>query len=194
MTNSELQYKEAALTLERIFFLTSPEYIEENITAPLDYIVTQFCKREDLEYSHQNFHKTIAEFIQTVSEKTSLYGCKFTLEAAHSEAVFLLNHFYRGLHDGGMDGALNDASNRYSEPMELVLRNFNMSLKSYMLKKHFDRVKYRYIDSASWQMRCIMTKILLARFDIHLTESMAKWPTEKLSGCLFKLIQDAVNS
>ena len=194
MKNSDLQYKEAALTLEKIIFLISPEYIEEKITAPLDHRVAQFHKREDLEYSHQNFHKTIAEFIQIVSEKTALYGCKFTLEAAHSEAVFLLNHFYIGLHDTGMDGAINDALNRYREPMALVLRNLNMSLKSYMQKKHFDRVKYRYIDSAGWQMRCIMTKILLARFDIHLTESMAKWPTVKLSDHLFELIQDAVNS
>ena len=192
MKNSDLQYKEAARVLERIFFLTSPEYIEENITAPLDYIVTQFCKKEDLKYSHRNFHKTIAEFIQTVSEKTSLYGCKFTLEKAHSEAVFLLNHFYMGLHDTGMDGAINDALNPDYEPMSLVLSNLNMSLKSYMQKKHFDRIKYRYIDSAGWQMRYIMTKILLARFDIHPTESMAKWPTEKLSDHLFELIQDAV--
>ena len=192
MKNFDLQYKEAAQMLERIIFLISPEYIKENIIDPLDHRVTQFYKREDLEYSHQNFHKIIAEFIQTVSEKTALYGCKFTLEAAHSEAVFLLNHFYIGLHDTGMDGAMNDALNCDYEPMALVLSNLNMSLKSYMQKKHFDRVKYRYIDSAGWQMRYIMTKILLARFDVHLTESMAKWPTEKLSSCLFKLIQDAV--
>jgi len=192
MKNFDLQYKEAALTLERIIFLISPEYIKENITDPLDYRVTQFYTREDLEYSHQNFHKTIAEFIQTISEKTALYGCKFTLEAAHSEAVFLLNHFYIGLHDTGMDGAINDAFNPDYKPMALVLSNLNMSLKSYMQKKHFDLVKYRYIDSAGWQMRCIMTKILLARFDIHPTESMAKWPIEKLSDCLFELIQDAV--
>jgi len=180
--------------LEKIFFLISPVYIEEKITAPLDHIVKQFCKNEDLEYSHRNFHKTISEFIQTVSEKTTLYGCKLTLEKAHSEGVFLLNHFYRGLHDGGMDGALNDASNCYREPMELVLRNFNTSLKSYMLKKHLDRVKYRYIDSADWQMRQIMTKILFARFDIPLTEPMDKWSIEQLSGRLFGLIQKAVMS
>lgn len=194
MTHSELQYKEAVQTLEKIFFLISPGYIEDNITAPLDFIVTKFCERKDLEYSHRNFHKTIAEFIQTVSEKTALYGCKLTLEKAHSEAVFLMNHFYRGLHGEGMDGALNDASNRYREPMELILCNFNTSLKGYMQKKHFDRVKYRYIDSAGWQMRQIMTKILFARFDIPLEEPMNKWPIEQLSGRLFGLIQKAVMS
>ena len=191
MTHSELQYKEAAQTLEKIFFLISPGYIEEKITAPLDYIVSQFCEREDIKYSHRNFHKTIAEFIQTVSEKTALYGCKLTLEKAHSEAVFLLNHFYRGRYDGGMDGAINDTSNRYSAPMKLVLRNFNTSLKGYMLKKHFDRVKYRYIDSAGWQMRNTMTKILFDRFYIPLEEPMDKWPIEQLSGRLFELIQKA---
>ena len=192
MTHSKLQYEEAARALEKIFSLISPAYIEENITAPMNYIVSQFCEREDIEYSHRNFHKIIAEFIQTVSEKTALYGCKLTLEKAHSEAVFLVNHFYRGLHGEGMDGALNDASNRYGEPMELVLRNFNTSLKSYMLKKHLDRVKYRYIDSADWQMRHLMTKILFDRFYIPLTEPMDKWPIEQLSGCLFELIQKAV--
>ena len=191
MTHSELQYKEAAQTLEKIFFLISPEYIEDKITAPLDFIVTQFCEREDIEYSHRNFHKTIAEFIQTVSEKTTLYGCKLTLEKAHSEAVFLMNHFYRGFHDEGMDGVMNDAFNPDYEPMALVLSNLNMSLKGYMQKKHFDRIKYRYIDSAGWQMRQIMTKILFARFDIPLEEPMDKWSIEQLSGRLFGLIQEA---
>ena len=191
MTHSELQYKEAAQTLEKIFFLISPGYIEEKITAPLNFIVTQFCEREDLKYSHRNFHKTIAEFIQTVSEKTTLYGCKLTLEKAHSEAVFLMNHFYRGFHDEGMDGVMNDAFNPDYEPMALVLSNLNMSLKGYMQKKHFDRIKYRYIDSAGWQMRQIMTKILFARFDIPLEEPMDKWSIEQLSGRLFGLIQEA---
>ncbi|MBC8473097.1 MAG: hypothetical protein H8D56_26870 [Planctomycetes bacterium] len=191
MTHSELQYKEAARALEKIFFLISPEYIEDKITAPLDFIVTQFCEREDIEYSHRNFHKTIAEFIQTVSEKTALYGCKLTLEKAHSEAVFLMNHFYRGFHDEGMDGVMNDAFNPDYEPMALVLSNLNMSLKGYMQKKHFDRIKYRYIDSAGWQMRQIMTKILFARFDIPLEEPMDKWSIEQLSGRLFGLIQEA---
>ena len=191
MTNSKLQYEEAAQTLEKIFSLIRPAYIKDKINSPLDDIATQFCKREDIEYSHRNFHKIIAEFIQIVSEETVLYGCKLTLEKAHSEAVFLLNHFYRGLHGEGMDGALNDASNRYSEPMELVLRNFNTSLKSYMLKKHLDRVKYRYVDSADWQMRNAMTKILFDRFYIPLTEPMDKWPIEQLSGRLFELIQKA---
>lgn len=190
--NFDAQYQKADQAIEKIKSLISAEYIEENITAPLDYITFNFHQRDDIEYSHKNFHKTIAEFIQRVSEKTTLYGCKLTLEKAHVEAVFLLNNFYRGLHANGIDGAIDDASNPSTDGMALVISNFNKSLKNYAQLKHIDMVKYHYIDSVGWQMRYTMTKLLLAKSDIHLIPPMDKWSTEQLSGHLFELIQDSL--
>ena len=192
MMNFDVQYQKADQAIEKIKSLISAEYIEENITAPLDYITFKFHQREDVEYSHKNFHKTIAEFIQRVSEKTTLYGCKLTLEKAHAEAVSLLNNFYRAFYDTGIDGAIDDATNPNTDGMALVISNFNESLKNYAQLKHIDMVKYRYIDSVGWQMRYIMTKLLLAKSDIHLIGPMDKWSTEQLSGCLFELIQDSL--
>ena len=190
--NSDAQYQKADQAIAKVKVLISAEYIEENITAPLDYITFKFHQRDDIEYSHKHFHKTIAEFIQTVSEKTTLYGCKLTLEKAHAEAVFLLNNFYRGLYANGIDGAIDDASNPNTDGMALVISKFNESLKNYAQQKHIDMVKYRYIDSVAWQMRYIMTKLLLVKSDIHLIGPMDKWSTEQLSGCLFELIQDSL--
>ena len=190
--NFDVQYQKADQAIEKIKSLISAEYIEENITAPLDYITFKFHQREDVEYSHKNFHKTIAEFIQTVSEKTTLYGCKPTLEKAHAEAIFLVNNFYRGLHANGINGAIDDASNPSTDGMALVISNFNESLKHYAQLKHIDMVKDRYINSVGWQMRYTMTKLLLAKSDIHLVPPMDKWSTEQLSGCLFELIQDSL--
>ena len=191
--NFNTQYQKADQAIEKIKFLISAEYIEENITAPLDYITFMFHQREDVEYSHKNFHKTIAEFIQTVSEKTTLYGCKLTLEKAHAEAVSLLNNFYRGLYGKGIDGAIDDASNPNTDGMALVISNFNESLKNYAQQKHINMVEYRYINSVGWQMRYTMTKLLLAKSDIHLVPPMDKCSIEQLSDRLFELIiQDSL--
>ena len=190
MTNFDLQYEKAARMLERIIFLISPEYIEENIIAPLENVLFEFFEKELGEYSHQGFHRTIAEFIQAVSEKTPLYGCKLTLEKAHSEAVFLLNHFYMSLHHKGIDGATDDATNPTCNGMIPVLRIFTETLKNYTQQKHINHVEYRYIKSVNWQTRYIMTKLVLERFDVCLVPPMDKWSIEQLSGRLLDLIQN----
>jgi len=175
MKNFDKQnYQKAQQALEKIKYLIS-SYIESNIIAPLDEIAIEFRCRDEVEYSHDVFHKTVAEYIQIVSEKTEIYGCKLTLEAAHCEAIFLINRFYRGRHAEGMDGALNDALNPFYKPMAMVISNLNKALKEYAHSKHIQAVKYRYIDSVSWQMRYIMTKVLLATGNVELKPPMNTW-------------------
>ena len=193
MSFDKQNYQKAQQALEKIKYLISG-YIANNIIAPLDEIAIAFCCRDEVEYSHDVFHKTVAEYIQIVSEKTALYGCKLTLEAAHCEAIFLINHFYRGRHAEGMDGALNDALNPVYKSMAMVISNLNKALKDYAHNKHIQAVKYRYIDSVGWQMRYMMTKSLLATGDVHLKSPMDTWSTEQLSGCLLDLIQNSMKT
>ena len=176
--------------LDKIIFLISSEYIEENIIVPLENVFFEFYEKELGEYSHQNFHRTIAEFIQAVSEKTPLYGFKLGLEKAHSEAVFLLNHFYRGFYYKGIDGATDDATNPTRDGIITVLKIFTETLKNYTQQKHISHVEYRYIKSVNWQTRYIMTRLVFERFDVHLVPPMDKWSIEQMSDHLFGLIQN----
>ncbi|MBN2590821.1 MAG: hypothetical protein JXA96_13235 [Sedimentisphaerales bacterium] len=185
--------QKAQQTLAAIKYLMSV-YIDSNIFGALDAIANEFLKKEEVEYSHILFHNTIAEYIQIASERTGLYGSKLTLEAAHREAIFLIIHFYRGLHGEGMDGALNDAINTAYNPMALVIANLNKALKDYACSKHIQAVKYHYIDSISWQMRYIMTQLLLSAGDLYLEPPMDTWSIERLSGCLFELIQNSMKN
>lgn len=189
MNSSDEQRNKADRLLDTIVSLIGPVYIEENITAPLDAIRKVFSKRKNIEYSHENFHRTITEFIQTVSRQTQLYGGTLSEEAAHSEAVFLINHFYRGSKTQGIDGALADAIDPDQQQMSQVIRNLTTAMKDYAKGKHFESVKCRYIDAVGWQMRRVMTQRLLQRKRPRLVKPMDTWSLEQLSGRLWELIQ-----
>lgn len=186
-------YQRAQQGLMKVKYLISV-YVENNIFMPLDSIATEFINREEVEYSHGLFHNTIAEYIQVVSEKTGLYGSKLTLEAAHRDAIFVINHFYRGRHDDGMDGALNDALNPAFKPMALVIANLSKALKDHIYRKHMHAVEYHHIDSVDWQTRCMMTELLLAEGSLPLESPMDTWSIGQLSGCLFGLIQSSMKT
>ena len=128
-------------------------------------------------------------FLQAISKDTCLYGCRLTLESAHREAVFLLNHFYQGLHHPGLDGALDDASNPDYDGLAVVLARLTAAMKDYWRQKHLSRVKYRYLDAVDWRTKHIMLQLLLARSPIPLEPPLSNWSLQQLSGSLLRLVE-----
>jgi hypothetical protein len=180
-------YQKASQTLEKTKYLLST-YIESHIIMPLNNAAAGFSAGNEAQYSHEGFHRAIAGYIRFVSQTTQIYGCTLSFERAHSEAVFLINHFYRGIHADGMEGALLDAVNPTRNPIVQLVYNLNTAIRDYACTKHLQAVKLHYIDSASWQIRYIMVLLVLQE-GVEPGFPINTWPPERLCGCLFELIR-----
>lgn len=187
MINTKVHYRQAVDIITQVTILMDEGNIAQQIDGPINKVVSEFECIEHPGYSHELFHKTITDFVQSIYEKVPFYGRKLSSSQAHDEAVALLEYGYRGIRGNGYDAAVLDSNNPRWAGLRLVINLLAESLKSQMHQKHTQWVKARYIDSADWYTKCIMAKILHENCGDCLDPELRNSPPEQLAENVFEL-------
>ena len=163
MIPSEEVGRRAQQIVDRLTQLLDESRLCQRIDEPIDQAMAQWKHPEDLEYSHRQFHETIARCLQYVLERAEPGGRRPSLEEAHDEAVALLEHGYEGTRADGYYGAVVDAAGSSRPGLPWVLAGLADALKAHRRQIYIRWVIASHVDPADWPTRCAVAAILIAR-------------------------------
>lgn len=127
MTNSERKTKGDEV-LDTIIALLREEHLSRIIDEPVDRALQDFRLEITVPLTHSDFNQTISRFFCDVNRKALGPKRDLSETKAFTEAVSLLERYYRGS-DSGYDGALMDAASSEGEGIEQVLSWMGETIK-----------------------------------------------------------------
>ena len=137
--------------MDTIMDLLSEERIAREIDEPIEWAADTFQEKINVPISHPDFKRVIAKFVQRIYEQGLRLPRRLSEEEALTEAVSLLEKYYRGIYTKGYDGALLDAASNNIESMEYVLSTLKESMKTFEREKYKQWVFVDTIDQLDWE-------------------------------------------
>jgi len=184
MTLSET---EAIKIIGKINTLLREDYLEKIVDEPVDAATEMFLFVDIPEYSYDQFCKILEEFVRELNRRLGF--ARNNLPEAGNEAMSLLDRLYNGTFYYGFHGALLDASKNDYDGIKLVIDRFGKCVKSYFRENYSRWVAFKYLDSMTWNDRCVIAAVLLKRFSSFLPARIRNWPPERVAGKLLPIIQ-----
>jgi len=161
MTRSDPTQTNAATIINRMAELLDEEHIAALIDRPIDIALEQFSCDDAAGHSHDQFHRTITEFIQHL-HKIAFPGSRSLLSSqSHDEAVALLEQAYQGTYSDGYYAAVQDAADPLQSGMEVVLARLADLIKVHRRDMYARWVIARHIDPLDWDTQCALVATLI---------------------------------
>ncbi|NQU74927.1 MAG: hypothetical protein HQ546_01265 [Planctomycetes bacterium] len=184
MTRSDPTQTNAATIIRRLVELLDEDHIAAMIDRPIDIALERFPCDDAAGYSHDRFHRTIAEFLRHLHE--SAFLCSRTLSPSQSldEAVALLEQAYQGTYSDGYYAAVQDAEDPSQPGMEVVLTRLADLIKTRRRDMYTRWVIARHLDPADWHTKCALAAALIER--------CGKWLSGQLQNCTPDQLADSV--
>jgi len=162
MTSSERDTSEASAILEIAASMlderTSSRQIDEPIDAVLEEFVSGLCPDDSADML-----ESVAGFVQRVHGTALPVRRSLTSAQARDEAMSLLRTGYQGTHADGYAGAVLDSFGEESPGISLVIARVAEALKARRRQEYTQWVESRWIQAASWPVRCAMATLLVSR-------------------------------
>ena len=189
MMNSEIKE-----IIFKIFELLDESYITREIDSPIDKSVAEFKFDTDCEYSHQKFHKQIANVVQIIYRNGLKVPKNLSLPTALAEGILLLEKGYQNNHTTGYDAAIIDASNPDINGLELIKASLIEIIKNTERQKYIEWVFIVNIVPTNWETKCEIIEFLFQIYKPYLPPSVQQNDPIYFANSYKELILNNINS
>ena len=174
--------------LRRVTALLDEDIIAQRVDEPIDEVLEKFGLVDDWAWSHQGFHRTIAEFVRHLYERAIPCRRKLSLAQAHDEAIALLEQGYRQMGGSGYDHAVLDAADPSQSGLLVVLAAIAEGLKEHERETYLRWALARHIDPADWHAKCAIAGILIERCRELMPPELCRLSPEQLADSIPELL------
>ena len=188
MTFSDATYNRALEILRQVTALLDEDVIAQHVDEPIDEVLEKFGLVDDWAWSHQGFHRTIAEFVRHLYEKAIPCMRELSLAQAHDESIALLEQGYRQMGGSGYDHAVLDAADPSQSGLRVVLAAIAEGLKEHERETYLRWVLARHIDPADWHTKCAIAAILTERCREWVPPELCRLSPEQLADSIPELL------
>lgn len=173
MTNSEAE-AQAEEILNKILYLLSERQISKVVDDPIDTAVSQIHFTEQSPPTHKTFNALISRFVQHVSRHGLSLCQNLTSPQALSEAMALLNQYYRNGGSTGYDGALFDACQSEPNGIEDILAFITEAIKVKKRQVYVHWVYASLVNPLDWELRRRIVDTLMARYEDNYSDNLRR--------------------
>ena len=176
MTNCEESWDEF---VSEILELVSEEHMRETIDAPLEAAAAAFDVRGKCSTvaSHLEFAAAAADFVALLYRDGYSYPMHLSCEQACAEAVFIIEHTYRGEYADGLAGALMDVRSQGDAGLAGVLSHLLRVLTSTLRDHYVKAVMTTRVRFLPWEKRTSLAAFLLQHggYELEHLRQCAPW-------------------
>jgi len=160
MTDCEENWEEF---VNVVMELVSEEHMQKAIDAPLQAAAATFDVRGKCtsSVSHLGFADAAADFVSLLYQNGLSCPIYLDREQARAEAVFILDHTYRGEYADGFEGALMDVRSKGDAGLEAVLSHIFGVISSTLRDRHIKAVMTTRVQFLPWEKRQSLAAFLL---------------------------------
>ena len=174
--------------------LLDEEIIFRDVDEPIDLALETFRFDVEVPFSHTDFNRIIAGFIQHLYRDGLRLSRDLSDRESLTEAVSLLRRHYRGVYTKGYDGALLDASTGNLEGIEMVLSVLAETIKATERDKYTASVFVHNIDQLDWKAQCQIVSTYFKRYESSLPPQLRETDCARWTGYLSDLIVNHMSS
>jgi len=162
MKNSDLCKAEAII--EKVFELTSDEYLHHFIDEPIEKAQGNFEFDDEALVTHRTFFQVTGDYVRHIYRNALRPGQILSDSQARAEALAILEEGYQNAHAKGFDAAFLDASDPNQNGLGPVLAQLGEIITARARLKHITWVYSSRIDPSDWPTKCLIAEILHERW------------------------------
>jgi hypothetical protein len=193
MTNSN-EKPNAISILDEVFQLLDESHLQQKIDIPIKVTAAEFDASENEEITFHSFLCIIGAFIKKVYQLKIFCNQQLSDGQAQSEAVAILDTFYRNSNSSGLMAAYLDARNAELDGFEFIIAQLTAILTQIAREKYIRWIFSNKIYSLDWPIKCKIVEIILAQNDRYLPADIKNCPPGILAARLPDLIHAVVSS
>ena len=175
--------------IANICVLLDESVLQQKINEPVARAVKTFQHQEEFPISHKVFHRIIGDFTRHIYEHGLKAYWKMSLVGPVATGISLLENHYHGTYAHGYAAARLDAIDPGQQGIGLVLHRLAESIKTIEREQYTHWIFARYLQSAPWELRCVIARILLDRYQAFLPIQVRQCPPAQMADQIPAIIQ-----
>lgn len=180
--------------LDEVFQILDEIHIKQTIDTPIKMTAAEFDAGENERITFHSFLCITGDFIKEVFQLKIFCSQQLSDDEAQSEAVAILDSYYKNIQEDGLMAAYLDTLNAEIDGIEFIIAQLTAILIKIARDKYTGWIVSSKISCLDWSVKCEIVKTIMAQNDRYLPSDIKNCPPGILTARLHDLIQLVVVS